>query len=124
MTWFRRPRFMVFTNALLALLMIMLAGRSEANCFPVVPDTAAPSHMMENCPDMDADPADLADPAQPHHSDGKQGGICHLGCPVLAIAAIAKNSHAQIYSPTYLPELAQLMVGISDIPQTPPPRIG
>ena len=121
MTLFRRPRFVVFTNALLALLMIMLAGRSEANCYPVVPDTAASSHMMENCPDMDADPAD---PAQPHHSDGKQAGICHLGCSVLLTAASAKHGHAQIYLPTYLPELAPLMVGISDIPQIPPPRFG
>ena len=124
MNLFRRPRFMVFTNALLALLMITPAARSEANCFTVVLDTAAPSHMMENCTDMDANPVDLAEPAQPHHPDGKKASICHLGCPVLVSAAIARNSHAQIFLPTFLPELAPLMVGISDIPQTPPPRIG
>ncbi len=49
--------------------------------------------------------------------------MCHLGCPVLLTPAEAQNGFSGLLSPTYVSELAQLLVGITDIPQTPPPRL-
>ncbi len=124
MSLFRRPRFMYFTNALLALLMIMVAGRSEANCFSQVALSAAQSQTMENCTEMDAVTLGSDHSTQTHHSDGKQPGMCPLGCPVILRAAEVENYHLRLYSAIYVREILPLLVGMNAIPQTPPPRFG
>jgi hypothetical protein len=108
-------------NALLALLMIMVAGRSEANCVSVAPEPVVQSQAMEHCTDMEASLVGSEDP-QTHHSDEKQAGMCHLGCPVILKAAEVGNYHLLLYSEIYLREIPPLLVGMDDIPQTPPPR--
>ncbi len=121
---FRRPRFIGFTRAMLVLLMITLAGRSDANCSPMAPESVAQSQTIKNCAEMGAELARPKHSSPTHHSDQNQAGMCHLGCPVLLSAALTKNSDAGLFSPTYMREPAALMVGISDIPLTPPPRFG
>lgn len=109
---------------MLALLMITLAGRSEANCLPMAPERVAQSQTMENCADMNAALDGSKHQSPTHHSDENQAGTCHLGCPVLLSASYEKNTDAELFSPTFMREPAPLMVGISDIPLTPPPRFG
>lgn len=41
-------------HALLTLIMALIAGRSEANCFSSGPHLVTQSQKMENCADMDA----------------------------------------------------------------------
>lgn len=124
MTLFRHPRLISFTNLALALLMIMVAARSDASCISSVPGPAASSQTMENCTGMNADPVGSALPGQTHHSDENPPGICHLGCPIVLTVAETKNGHQRIYSPRYLREQQPMMVGMDAIPQTPPPRFG
>jgi hypothetical protein len=111
-------------NTLLALTMIMVAGRADANCFSAGPQPVAQSRMMENCTDMEANLVGPEESAPPHHSDERQNGMCHLGCSVLFKAATAQNYHIVLHSLKYLLELEPLSVGINAIPQTPPPRFG
>ncbi len=111
-------------NTLLALTMIIVAGRSEANCFSAGSQPVQQSQMMENCADMEASLVGPEDFAVTHHSDDQQAGMCHLGCPVLFKTAEAHNYHIAVYSLTYLRELEPLTTGINAIPQTPPPRFG
>lgn len=111
-------------NALLALTMIVVAGRSEANCFSAGSQPVTQSRMMEKCADMEAGLVGSEDSAPTHHSDEQQAGMCHLGCPVLFKAADAHNYHIALHSLKYLRELEPLTVGINAIPQTPPPRFG
>lgn len=124
MKLFRRPQFKGVTRALLVLLMVTLAGRSEANCFLMTPEPIVQSQVMADCADMDSDAVNSQHPSPLHHSDKEQAGMCHLGCPVLLTFAEAKNGYAGLLSPTYVPESAPVLAGISDIPQTPPPRFG
>jgi hypothetical protein len=112
MVTFRRSRFIAVTRALLVLLVITMAGRSEANCSPPVSEP----NVIDMVGSLHPSPLD--------HSDQRQSGMCHLGCPVLLTAAEARSGDAGLLPPTYVAELAPLMVGISDIPQTPPPRFG
>jgi len=91
MNVFRRPQLLAATRILLALLMLMLAGRSEANSFPLAPDAVAQSQMMADCDGMASDLAGLQHPSPVHQPDQGQAGICHLGCPVLLAAGDAKN---------------------------------
>lgn len=115
---------MVATYALLALIMITLAGRSEANCFTMKPEPISQSQMMADCADMDGDTVDPQHSSPTRDLNEGQTGLCHLGCPMLLTAAEAKNVYAGLLSPTYVPELAPIPVGVIDIPQTPPPRFG
>lgn len=119
MNLFRRPRFMSVTYALLALLMMTLATRSEANCFSLAPETVGQSQDMENCADMDAG---TNHSSQSHYPDGNHRGMCHLGCPILLTMTSTNNHNAGLFSENYLRPLQPLMVGILDTPQTPPPR--
>jgi len=111
-------------NVLLALTMIMVAGRSEANCFSAGPQPVTQSQMMESCADMKASLVGPEDTTRTHHSEEQQAGMCHLGCPVFFKAADAHNYHIALHSLKYLRELEALTVGINAIPQTPPPRFG
>lgn len=111
-------------NMLLALTMIMVAGRADANCFSVGPQPIMQSQMMENCAEMEASLVGPEDSAPTPHSDEQQAGMCHLGCPVLFKAVDAQNYHIGLHSLKYLRELEPLMVGMNAIPQTPPPRFG
>ena len=115
---------MSVVNALLALTMIMVAGRSEANCFSSGPQPVTQSQIMENCADMEASLVGPEDSAPTHHSDEQQAGMCHLGCPVLFKAADTHNHQIALHSLKYLRELLSLPVGINAIPQTPPSRFG
>lgn len=124
MVMLRHSRFIAVTRALLVLLVITMAGRSEANCSPLVSEPNVQSQIMAGCTDMDIDMVGSLHPSPLDHSDQRQPGMCHLGCPVLLTAAEARSGDAGLLPPTYVAELAPLMVGISDIPQTPPPRFG
>ena len=120
---FRQSRFMVFTNMLLALVMLMSAVRSEANCSSMVSEMDAQSQTMGNCSDMDADLVDSKHPSQTKHSDEVVAGICRLGCPVSLTLNDTGFSQDAPFTVTYLSELSPLMVGIMVLPQTPPPRM-
>ena len=113
---------MTFTNVLLALVMVMSAVRSEANCFSTTSDTVSQHQIMENCGDMDADAVDSNHPSKTNHWDEVFAGVCHLGCPVSLTTNDTGFSQGAPYSVTYLPELSPLMIGIMVLPQTPPPR--
>jgi hypothetical protein len=121
---FRRLRRMSITNVVLVMLMIMLATRSEANCFAAEPQPVTQSQMMENCADMETSLIGPQDSAPTHHSDEQQAGMCHLGCPVLLKAADAHHYQVALHLFEYLRELEPLAVGINAVPQTPPPRFG
>lgn len=123
MMLFRRPRFLMFTNALLVVMMLMLAARSDANCSPNAPETAAHNQTMQNCSGMD-EPVGSQHPAQSHHSDQGLSGACHQGCPVLLTSADGKDVNVRLIRSKYLRESTPLMAGMSDIPKTPPPRLG
>lgn len=114
---------MVFTNMLLALVMLMSAVRSEANCSSMVSEMDAQSQTMGNCSDMDADLVDSKHPSQTEHSDEVVAGICHLGCPVSLTLNDTGFSQDAPFTVTYLSELSPLMVGIMVLPQTPPPQM-
>lgn len=124
MNLFRRPKLMSVIHALLALTMIMVAGRSEANCFSSGPQPVTQIQMMENCADMEASQIGSDGSVSTHHSDDQQAGMCHLGCPVLFKAADGQNYHIALHLLEYLRELEPSTVGINAIPQTPPPRFG
>lgn len=122
---FCRSRFTISVRIVLLLLMIAtLAGRSEANCFPMASEPATQSEMMQDCADMAIGPVGSRHPEPLHHSDGAPLGMCHLGCPVLLMAAEEAHSDTGLLSPSYALEFEPMLVGISDIPQTPPPRFG
>ena len=116
---FRRNRFMGFTNALLALLLVMVAGRSEANCFPFAPEPGYQNQAMESCSEMEAG---AVGDQHSDHPDQRQAGMCHLVCLLIFKADDTPNHQVRFYSPKYLREIALLMVGMNAIPQTPPPR--
>ncbi len=105
-------------------MVVTLAGRSEANCFPMASEPATQSEMMQDCTDMESGPVGSPHPEPLHHSDGAPLGMCHLGCPVLLMAAEAGHSDTGLLPPSYVLEFELALVGISDIPQTPPPRFG
>jgi hypothetical protein len=120
-----RSRFALSARILLLLLMVVtMAGRSEANCFPMASEPATQSELMPDCADMESG---LDDPEthQPlHHSDRAPSGMCHLGCPAMLIAAEMGHSDTELLSPSFILEFQPVLVGINDIPQTPPPRFG
>ena len=109
---------------LLLMMVATLAGRSEANCFPMAPEPVTQSEMMPDCADMESGPVGSQHPEPLHHSDAAPLGMCHLGCPVLLMVAETGHSDTGLLSPSYMLEFEPVLVGISDIPQTPPPRLG
>ena len=109
-------------NALLALTMIMVAGRSEANCFSSGPQPVTHIQMMENCADMEASQVGSDRSVSNHHSDDQQAGMCHYGCPVFFKVAVAQNYHFALHTLKYLRELELITVEIKAVPQTPPPK--
>lgn len=119
---FRRPRLMSVINAVLALTMIMVAGRSEANCFSSGPQPVTHIQMMENCADMEASQVGSDGSVSTHRSDDQQAGMCHYGCPVFFKVAVTQNCHFALHSLKYLRELEPMTVGINAGPQTPPPK--
>ena len=123
MMLFRHSPFMTFADGLLALVMVMSAVRSEASCFSTTSDTVSQHQIMENCGDMDADAVDSNHPSQSDHSDEVFAGVCHLGCPASLTTNDTGFCQGEPYSVTYLPELSPLMIGITALPQTPPPRL-
>ena len=122
MSVFRRPRLMSVINALLALTMIMVAGRSEANCFSSGPQPVTHIQMMENCADMEGSQVGSDRSVSNHHSDDQQAGMCHYGCPVFFKVAVAQNYHFALHTLKYLRELEPITVEIKAVPQTPPPK--
>jgi hypothetical protein len=120
-----RSRFTLSARIVLLLLMVVtLAGRSEANCFPMASDLVTQSEMMPDCADMESGLDDPQHPEPLHHSDRALSGMCHLGCPALLMAAEIGRSDTRLLSPSFILEFEPVLVGISDIPQTPPPRFG
>ena len=109
-------------NALLALTMIMVAGRSEANCFSSGPQPVTHIQMMGNCADMEASQVGSDRSVSNHHSDDQQAGMCHYGCPVFFKVAVAQNYHFALHTLKYLRELEPITVEIKAVPQTPPPK--
>ena len=107
---------------MLLLMVVTLAGRSEANCFPMASEPITQSEMMPDCADMESGPVDPQHPEPLHHTDGGPLGMCHLGCPVLLAAAETSNSDTGLLSPSYVLEFELTLVGINEIPQIPPPR--
>ncbi len=111
-------------HAMLALTMIMVAGRSEANCFSSGPHPVTQIQMMENCADMEASLVVSDGSALTHHSDDQQAGMCHYGCPVFFKEADAQNYHIARHALEYVRELELMTVGINAVPQTQPPQFG
>lgn len=105
-------------------MVVTLAGRSEANCFPIGSEPITQSEIMPDCADMESGPVDPQHPEPLHHTDGGHFGMCHLGCAVLLAAAETSNNVTGLLSPSYILEFEPALVGINDIPQTPPPRFG
>jgi hypothetical protein len=120
-----RSRFTLSARIVLLLLMLVtLAERSEANCFPMVSELVTQSEMMPDCADMESGQDDPQHPEPLHHSDRALPGMCHLGCPALLMAAEIGRSDTRLLSPSFIREFEPVLLGISDIPQTPPPRFG
>ena len=103
-------------------MIATLTGRSEANCFSMVSEPLSQSAMMPDCADMVSSPVGSQHPEPRRHSDAAPLGMCHLGCPVLLMAAEAGQRETGLLLPNYILEFEPMLVGISDIPQTPPPR--
>jgi hypothetical protein len=122
MNLFRRPKLMSVINAVLALMMIMVAGRSEASCFSLGLQPGTHIQMMENCADMEASQVGSDRSVSTHHSDDQQAGMCHYGCPIFFKVAVAQNYHFALHSLKFLRELEPMTVGINAVPQTPPPK--
>lgn len=111
-------------NALLALTMVLVAWRSEANCASSGPNLVTQNQTIENCAEMAATFVDPEDSAATRHSDEQQAGMCHLGCPILFKAADAHRYTIAFHLLKYLRELEVLTVGINDGPRKPPSRFG
>lgn len=109
---------------LLVMMTATLAARSEANCFAMASEPVTQSGMMPDCSDMESGPVDSQHPDPLHHSDAAPIGMCHLGCPVLLMVAETDHSNTGLLSPSYILEFEPVLVGVSHIPQTPPPRFG
>jgi hypothetical protein len=109
---------------LLLMMVVTLAGRSEANCFAMTSESVTQSEMMPDCADMESGPVDSQHPEPLRHSDAAPMGMCHLGCPVLLMVAETGHRDIGLLSPSYVLAFEPVIVGISDIPQTPPPRFG
>ncbi len=125
MILFCRSRFIISARIVLLLMMVVtLAGRSEANCFPISSEPVTQSKTMPDCADMKFDPVSAQRPEPMHHSDTAPSGMCHLGCPVMLMAAETRQSDTGLLSQTYILEFEPALAGLSDIPQTPPPRFG
>lgn len=124
MRFLRRPHFMFFTNALLAVMMLMVTAGSDARCFSGATPSSAQSQLMDDCPEMETAMVGADHSPQTHHSDENQVGMCHLGCPVALTAAAFENDPIRLHSAIYLRAFAPRLVGMNDIPQTPPPRFG
>lgn len=105
-------------------MLVILEGRSEANCFPMVSAPVNHREMMPDCADRASGPVDPQHPQSPHHSDAGQRGMCHLGCPVMLTTTETGNGDSGLLSAAYILELEPVLVGLNDIPQTPPPRFG
>ena len=124
MKLFRHPWLKSLTDLLLILLLVTLAARSEARCIPVVAESIAQNGSMKNCADLNANLVGGKSSTPDHHKDGKQVSLCHLGCPIMLPMAAAKDVQPGYLSGTYLLERQPPMNGISNVPQTPPPRSG
>ena len=109
---------------LLLMMVVTLAGRSEANCFPMASEPVTQSRMMPDCADMESGPVGSQHPEPLRHSDAAPMGMCHLGCPILLMVTETGHGDTGLLSPSYVLEFEPVLAGISDIPQTPPPRFG
>ena len=124
MKLFRHPWLKFLTDLLVVLLMVTLAARSEASCAPVGEESIAQNGSMKNCADMDADLVGGKSSAPDHHTDGEQMSRCHLGCTIMLSMAATTEVEPGYLSGTYEQEREPRMIGISNVPQTPPPRFG
>ena len=87
-----RSRFTMSVRILLLLMMIVtLAGRSEANCFPMASEPVTQSEMMQDCTDMESGPVGSQQPEPLHHSDG-----CTVGDVPSGLSCSANGSRSPI----------------------------
>ena len=124
MKLFRHPSLKSLTDFLFVLLLVTLAARSEASCAPVVSDSIVQKGSMKNCADMDADSVGGKSWKLDHYKDGEQMSRCHLGCTLMLSMAVSKELEPGYLSGTDEQEREPRMIGISNVPQTPPPRFG
>ena len=124
MKLFRHPWLKFLTDLLVVLLLVTLAARSEASCAPVVSDSIVQKGSMQSCADMDANSVGGKSSAPDHHKDGEQMSRCHLGCTIMLSMAATRDVEPGYLSRTYVRERQPPMIGILDIPHTPPPRSG
>ena len=124
MKLFRHPSLKSLTDFLFVLLLVTLAARSEASCAPVVPVTTSQIESMKNCPDSDANLVDGQSSTPDHQRHGKQISLCHLGCPIMLSIDAGRDVQPRYLLDTYVRERQPPMIGISNVPQTPPPRSG
>ncbi len=122
MRLFRHPLLKFLKDLLVVLLLVTLAARSEASCAPVVSDFIVQKGSIKNCADMDADLVGGKSSAPDHHKDGEQISRCHLGCTIMLSMAASSDAEPGYLSGTYVREREPRMIGISKVPQTPPPR--
>ena len=122
MKLFRHPWLKLLTDLVVVLLLVTLAARSEASCAPVVSDSIVQKGSMKSCADMDANSVGGKSSAPDHHKDGEQMSRCHLGCTIMLSMAATKEVDPGYLSGTYEQEREPRMIGISNVPQTPPPR--
>lgn len=118
----RHPWLKSLTDLLCVLLLVTLAARSEASCAPVVSDSIVQKGSMKNCGDMNSDWVGRIIPAPDQNTDRDHMPSCHLGCPVMVTLAATRDVKPVYLSGTYVSEREPRMIGISSVPQTPPPR--
>lgn len=124
MELFRHPGLKFLTDLLVVLLLVTLAARSEASCAPVVSSSIVQNGSVKNCADMNADSVGGKSSAPDHHKDGEQMSQCHLGCTIMLSMAATTEVEPGYLSGTYEQEREPRMIGILNVPQTPPPRFG
>ena len=122
MKLFLHPWLKFLTDLLVVLLLVTLAARSEASCAPVVSNSIVQNGSMKNCADMNADSVGEKSSATDHHKDGEQMSRCHLGCTIMLSMSASSDAEPGYLSGTSAQEREARMIGISNVPQTPPPR--
>ena len=122
MKLFRHPLLKSLTDLLIVLLLVTLAARSEASCVHVAQETVVQHGSLKNCEDMSFDSVSGESLAPDHRADGKLMSMCQIGCSIMLPVADAKNQHAGFSFGTYVQERQLPLNGMSNVPQTPPPK--
>lgn len=124
MSRFGRSKITVVAKLLLAALLIVVGGRSEAFCIPIDMPHANASTTMQNCDETAAAlvAQDHEPPAPTPTHD--QIAMCHLACVTLFAEPLTNSSYNPLSSTTYVIAQQSPLFGVNRIPLIPPPRFG